>query len=765
MTCFTYYTSYNKNSKYYTIAPIPEFDEDGLWRYGGIYFSRHGTLKNTIIYLIEKSHSGLTAGELSRKLGVKCYSILSQFAKKGVIDRVKSDEIWLYVSKSPEKRDQQLAQLPPVVPLNPQTAMLVLVEYVKNPDASFKDISTSLHKRHIMASRQAINKLFEDHQISKISEIISLIYVYRQQIQTYNNPLNFFEEIPTIDFMPEEEFCPKCGKELKTYKTAKRKIHTIGMGTFIAREIQLKCREHAELGAFRCQDLTRIVPPGSNFAYDVMVEAGQLRFLKYRQIKEIQAIFQEKYGIFISESEIELLVYKFILYLSAVHQDSADLIKAYIENRGGYILHIDSTCKDDSPKLASSIDELSGFVLHSVKLRTENQAEMTQFLMQIQASYGSPLAVISDMGKGIVAAVQTVFGDVAHYICHFHFVKAVGKSLFGTEDHQIYSQLKKVGIKSKLNKLRRGLEKEIDGLSVEKIEEYLQNPQILQDNEQGTEILSYCLILWLLDYSSEGDGYGFPFDQSYLRFYERLRKADDFIDEVLKFYLPLNDNHKIWCKLRNLIQKITKDDRLSVIANAYGIKLDVFENLREALGAAPTGKSEGLANTGITESESELENIRTAVTDFCKNLKEQIKTTKNEDISKSFDKLQQKLEKYWDKLFSDPIEIEIDGNPRTIFIHRTNNLIEQHFRRLNYGWRRVHGNSSVKKDLISIPEALPLVMNLKNKAYLKLIFDDEFRIAQKFSEIDVGIIRKKLAEKKVIKISCSQKIKKNDPKL
>ncbi len=39
------YNSYNKNGRYYALPEVPIFDENGLWHYGDIYFSKHGTLK------------------------------------------------------------------------------------------------------------------------------------------------------------------------------------------------------------------------------------------------------------------------------------------------------------------------------------------------------------------------------------------------------------------------------------------------------------------------------------------------------------------------------------------------------------------------------------------------------------------------------------------------------------------------------------------------------------------------------------------------
>ncbi len=53
-------SSYNQNGRYYTLPNIPHFDKNGLWRFGEIHFSKHGTLKKTVIELANASLSGLS---------------------------------------------------------------------------------------------------------------------------------------------------------------------------------------------------------------------------------------------------------------------------------------------------------------------------------------------------------------------------------------------------------------------------------------------------------------------------------------------------------------------------------------------------------------------------------------------------------------------------------------------------------------------------------------------------------------------------------
>ncbi len=65
-----YRTSYSHAGRYYTLARIPQFDPRGLWHYRQIGFSLHGTLRATVIHLVETSPAGQTHEELQDLLVV-----------------------------------------------------------------------------------------------------------------------------------------------------------------------------------------------------------------------------------------------------------------------------------------------------------------------------------------------------------------------------------------------------------------------------------------------------------------------------------------------------------------------------------------------------------------------------------------------------------------------------------------------------------------------------------------------------------------------
>lgn len=586
--------------------------------------------------------------------------------------------------------------------------------------------------------------------------MIELLRFYQQQLQVQTRPATLFENLPLLCFRAEQQICPIDGQRLRVLKTQKRTVKAIGIGTFQAHHTVLYCKRNH---VWRSKALDELVAPNSNVAYSVMVEIGKLRFLDKRQVKEIQSILLQQHSVALSTSEIEILLDKFIFYLALVHQQSSDLIKAHINNQGGYILHVDSTCEADSPKLASSLDSVSGFVLYSAKLNSENKQEVVSFLEKIKQRFGVPLAVLSDMSKGIAAAIEEVFANVIHYICHFHFLKAIGKLLFEKEHDALRKALSKTGISGKLKQIRRTMLKKFDNVFIDKIETYMRTPHELGHSREATEVLAFYLILWILDHASEGNAYGFPFDQRYLSFYTRLKAAQTLIDEVKDYYPAITENDRILWKLYHLIDKIVSDSTLQSTVKQYRTKLAVFSDLRQALGIAGE-RNNGLTQMAEITSTGQLHNIRIAVQNFSADLELNIQNTTDEKIKQPFKNVKERIEQYWEKLFADPLLVNVNGQQKLLFVHRTNNFVENHFRQLSYGYRRIHGNRSVRRNLENIPEQLPLTENLKNPNYVKLIFENESKIAARFSQIDVRKIRTMALEQKIKKQpSHSRKIK------
>src|SRR5437016_13017248 len=106
-----YRTSYSHRGGYYTLADIPRFDEQGLWRCRGVWFSRDGNLLATARRFVEEADAGLTASEQEAQLGVVVKEPLLELVRRKQLEREKRGREYVYFSREPgRRREQKLRQ-------------------------------------------------------------------------------------------------------------------------------------------------------------------------------------------------------------------------------------------------------------------------------------------------------------------------------------------------------------------------------------------------------------------------------------------------------------------------------------------------------------------------------------------------------------------------------------------------------------------------------------------------------------------------------
>lgn len=103
-----YRTSYSHRGSYYTLEENAHFDENGLWSFRSVWFSRQGTLLNTAEAFVEKSTSGYFAEELDHLLHVATKEPLLRLVQQERIAREPVNGLYLYCSADPDLRPRQL---------------------------------------------------------------------------------------------------------------------------------------------------------------------------------------------------------------------------------------------------------------------------------------------------------------------------------------------------------------------------------------------------------------------------------------------------------------------------------------------------------------------------------------------------------------------------------------------------------------------------------------------------------------------------------
>ena len=165
-------SSYNKNARYYTLASIPEFNKKGLWKHKGVFFSKHGTLKNTVIHLVQISSRGLSNQELQSILGTNTTSYLAQRKHlKGVKAEKHNRQVVYFSSEEEEYRRQKQNRFPPeptVLKLPPDAiTIIVIVELVKHPSSTPEQLSEMLRREGYKVDANMIDNLLEHHGLKK----------------------------------------------------------------------------------------------------------------------------------------------------------------------------------------------------------------------------------------------------------------------------------------------------------------------------------------------------------------------------------------------------------------------------------------------------------------------------------------------------------------------------------------------------------------------------------------------------------------------
>ncbi len=208
----------------------------------------------------------------------------------------------------------------------------------------------------------------------------------------------------------------------------------------------------------------------------------------------------------------------------------------------------------------------------------------------------------------------------------------------------------------------------------------------------------------------------------------------DFICHLpeLLNHLPHDKTRRPLRRLAKQISTAGQDQELSRAVKELHWRIDVFDDLRKAMRIAPVNKNNGLNDDGGQES---MATIRHGVERFRKKFKKKSKLA-NDDLCQ---KIGKQIEKYTEKLFADPIEVKTPAGKALIYPQRTNNILEQFFRSFRRTQRRKTGNNSLKQMLQTMLAETPLIKNLDNPEYMKILLDGKQSLEDLFAEIDKNI--------------------------
>ncbi len=170
-----YLTSYNHNAKYYTLARTARFDQQGLWAYRDIRFSKWGTLPDTILGQIELSPTGMTAREIQELLHISNVKpTLTRLAHEGRLRRARVAGAMVYFVAAASRQQQQFQRRETAVaaqraarPLpDPQHVVALLVEVVRHPRQTPRQWARRLARQGTRLGTREIQAVLDHYRLS-----------------------------------------------------------------------------------------------------------------------------------------------------------------------------------------------------------------------------------------------------------------------------------------------------------------------------------------------------------------------------------------------------------------------------------------------------------------------------------------------------------------------------------------------------------------------------------------------------------------------
>ena len=564
--------------------------------------------------------------------------------------------------------------------------------------------------------------------------------ICREQSERHLNPGSIFPKKPTIHVEPEELVC-NCAAhcKLKVMKTKKREVRTMHIGAFDAHETVKYCPLNKCKKKYRYTGLDTFLPPGSNFGYDVIEYIGNAVWGKSHTALQIQVDLKRRNNLTISESEIAYLAKKFVIYVVEAHKDKQSEIRQFLHRGGGYFLYFDAMHPGDGAAhlmcaIAEEISERVSIVLGSVKLPKESTETVAAFLRELKEKYGAPLAGICDMLASNLAAFQEVFPLVSLLICHFHYLRGLGKNFLEYDNTCLNGFLKQYDVSSRLKEIANKCRATID--ADPKLAKYLEYGEKTYQHHssflQLPEIVkTYFMVMWIRSYKQELNGYGFPFDRANLVYFQRMNK-------IFKTFKDSPQACEELSELKYFLSNIFTDPKFKVAMATMEKKVSDFDRVRDIMKIAPTDGGNGLNDDG---EECDM----TAMEKHLKKFIESNEIKNNPDSS--YKKLIKQTLKYWKLLFAKPVEV-LSPNGETVFIYaqRTSNCMERLFREFLREECKRTGMDTLGRKVRTMIAETPMMKNLKSPEYLKIILNGKLSLAARFAELDIECARKQQEE-------------------
>ena len=535
------------------------------------------------------------------------------------------------------------------------------------------------------------------------------------------------KSFPCIEFIAEAEECPICASPVQVQKSKRRKVITLQSGILNVKEVRKKCTGNTTHPVMCSDTLSRLVRPHHRYGYDLIVHVGLARYLRGKQREEIRAELYQERGFRLSDGSISNLCDRFLVYFEALHLARLPELRRAMQD--GYPLHLDATCEHGKGGLFVCMDGWRGWVLMATRIPSEHEDYLRPLVEKTAALFGDPIATVRDMGEGVAKAVAPLRArEVPDFICHYHFLSAVGKKLFEKPYRALANLLRQHKVQGDLRVLLRELRR------------YRKSSTSLGRFGPGPvhEDLP-ALVLWIL----EGEGKKallYPFSLPHLTFLQRcqqaLRKAECWVPSP-----RTPATRRAIAHLTRLVNRIERDTRFATMAARLEKGWQAFCELRDVLqltnAELPNGDSRHHQIALPALEARRLEMIEEVAKEYEAELRERTENTGNDDSTNPSPAriILKYFERYGKHLFGHPTLRDEDGTVLAV-VERTDNVPEHFFGAEKQKLRRRLGRAHLGRDLEDQPAQAALVANLQHPEYVRVVCGCLDNLATAFAELD-----------------------------
>jgi hypothetical protein len=540
--------------------------------------------------------------------------------------------------------------------------------------------------------------------------------------------------LPNIDFAVEAEHCPGCGGGLHVLKSNRRQVVTLAHGPMQAREIQKQCTENG-CCLLRSSALTRLVKAGQKYGYDLIVHVGLLRYLRRLQRDEIRDALRNEHGIELSAGSVSTLCDRFLIYFEALHVARSPSLR---EALGEYPLHLDATCERGKGGLFVCIDGWKGWVLWAARVASESADNLAPVIEKTIDLFGQPVATVRDMGTGVAKSVQLLRkAGIPDLICHYHFLAAVGRSLFKTYYDKLREMIRQSGCRAEMRTLLHELktyssfDRKKGRFGLGSIREELK-----------------ALVLWLLEDDGHSDA-PFPFALPHLDFAKRCRHVDERIEQWIGHPRKTTETRAIEC-LQHLIKQLEKIPYFSATVKELDARWTAFCELRDVLRLSkaelPRGDNRAMQTQLPALEMLRLQQIKQAVEQYTSDIENRVAAKKKgaKRSGTAAGIILGYLQQYYPFLFGHPLKLNEKGCVVAV-VERTNNVAEHFFGKEKQQLRRRVGRGQLGRDLDDQPAQVALAANLRDPEYVHHLVGSIEKLPEAFAGLDKAMSTERMA--------------------